>query len=85
VLINPFNVDHFATAIREALALPVDERRRRMQAMRAALHRATIFDWLEAILARVDELARARDGGRPAVGAGDGAADAAGAAAPPAP
>jgi trehalose 6-phosphate synthase len=58
VLINPFNVDHFATAIREALALPVDERRRRMQAMRAALHDATIFDWLEAILARADELAR---------------------------
>jgi trehalose 6-phosphate synthase len=60
VLINPFNVDHFATAIRDALALPLDERRRRMREMRQALHGATIFDWLESILARVDALARAR-------------------------
>jgi trehalose 6-phosphate synthase len=64
VLINPFNVDGFAAAIREALAMPGDERVRRMREMRAALHRATIFDWLEAVLARVDELAGGRGSGR---------------------
>ena len=37
--------------------MPADERRARMQRMREQLRRATIFDWLEAILARVDELA----------------------------
>jgi hypothetical protein len=36
------------------------ERRRRMRAMRTQLHRSTIFDWLEAILARCAEL---MDGG----------------------
>ncbi len=77
MLINPFNVGGFAAAIREALDMPDDERRARMRAMRAALHRATIFDWLEAVLARVDELA----GGR---GSGRGAPAAAAAAPPPA-
>jgi trehalose 6-phosphate synthase len=80
VLINPFNVGGFAAAIREALDMPGDERRGRMRAMRAALHRATIFDWLEAILARVDELARARD-----AEAARGAAAPAAGDAPPAP
>jgi len=65
VLINPFNVDAFASAIREALAMPPEERRRRMQAMRAALRRATIFDWLAGVLARVDELAPAPAAARP--------------------
>jgi trehalose-6-phosphate synthase len=37
--------------------MPLEERRARMQRMRSQLRRATIFDWLEAILARVDELA----------------------------
>jgi trehalose 6-phosphate synthase len=66
VLINPFNVDHFASAIREALALGLDERRARMRAMRAALKQATIFDWLEHVLARVDALADGRADGRAA-------------------
>jgi trehalose 6-phosphate synthase len=56
VLINPFNVGGFAEGIRAALEMPHDERRRRMRAMRAKLHRSTIFDWLEAILARCADL-----------------------------
>jgi trehalose 6-phosphate synthase len=57
VLINPFNVDGFVNGLRDALTMPADERRRRMRRMRAQLHSATIFDWLESILARVDRLA----------------------------
>jgi trehalose 6-phosphate synthase len=52
VLINPFNVGGFADGIRTALEMEPAERRRRMRAMRTQLHRSTIFDWLEAILAR---------------------------------
>jgi trehalose 6-phosphate synthase len=52
VLINPFNVGGFADGIREALEMEPGERRRRMRAMRTQLHKSTIFDWLEAILAR---------------------------------
>lgn len=56
LLINPFNVGGFADGIRAALEMEPGERRRRMRAMRAQLHRATIFDWLEAILARCADL-----------------------------
>jgi trehalose 6-phosphate synthase len=87
LLINPFNVDAFAARIREALEMPSAERRARMEEMRAGLHRATIFDWLEAILARVDELSAARDGGaapapRAAAAGGDDVAEPAPWAAP---
>ncbi len=57
VLINPFNVDGVVEGLREAIAMPIEERRRRMSCMREQLCAATIFDWLEAILARVDQLA----------------------------
>ena len=57
VLINPFNVDGFVDGLRNALTMPCAERTRRMHAMREQLHGATIFDWLESVLARVDELA----------------------------
>ncbi|GJG87834.1 hypothetical protein tb265_30150 [Gemmatimonadetes bacterium T265] len=61
VLINPFNVDGFVEGLREAVAMPPVERRRRMHAMRDQLDRATIFDWLAAILSRVAELAPPAD------------------------
>jgi Trehalose-6-phosphate synthase len=59
VLINPFNVDGFVAAIRTALEMPADERRRRMRRMRRMrqqLHNSTIFDWLDSILARSSEI-----------------------------
>jgi trehalose 6-phosphate synthase len=56
LLINPFNVDGFVAGIREALDMPREERRRRMQRMRVQLHDTTIFDWLSAILSRASDL-----------------------------
>jgi len=52
LLINPFNVDGFVAAIRTALEMPVEERRRRMRRMRRQLRNTTIFDWLDSILLR---------------------------------
>ena len=52
VLINPFNVDGFVSALRSALEMPAEERRKRMRRMRRRLKNNTIFDWLESILAR---------------------------------
>jgi len=52
VLINPFNIDGFVSAIRTALDMPAEERRRRMHRMRRKLQNNTIFDWMDAILAR---------------------------------
>jgi trehalose 6-phosphate synthase len=56
MLINPFNVDGFVSAIRGALEMPPDERRRRMHRMRKQLNNSTIFDWLDSILARSTEI-----------------------------
>ena len=56
VLINPFNVDGFVAAIRTALEMPGDERRKRMRRMRQQLRHSTIFDWLDSILARSSEI-----------------------------
>jgi alpha,alpha-trehalose-phosphate synthase [UDP-forming] len=77
VLINPFNVDGFVGGLRSALEMGADERRRRMRAMREQLHRSTIFDWLDAILARVDALAAPAGNGRRAPRADDVRASAA--------
>jgi len=52
LLINPFNLDGFAACVRTALEMARDERRRRIHRMRVQLREATIFDWLDAILAR---------------------------------
>jgi alpha,alpha-trehalose-phosphate synthase [UDP-forming] len=52
LLINPFNVDGLVSVIRTALEMPSEERRRRMRRMRRRLKNNTIFDWLDAILAR---------------------------------
>jgi alpha,alpha-trehalose-phosphate synthase [UDP-forming] len=60
VLINPFNVDGFAAAIRTALEMPMEERRRRMRRMRRRLQNNTIFDWLDSILARCADIMSTR-------------------------
>ena len=69
VLINPFNTDGFALGIRAALAMPAEERHRRMRDMRARLHDSTIFDWLDAILSRTAALMDASAPPAPAVAA----------------
>lgn len=56
VLINPFNIDGFVGAIRAALEMLPDERKRRMHRMRQQLHNSTIFDWLDSILARSTDI-----------------------------
>jgi alpha,alpha-trehalose-phosphate synthase [UDP-forming] len=60
VLINPFNIDGFVSAIRTALDMPTEERRRRMRRMRRRLQNNTIFDWLDAILARCADVMSAQ-------------------------
>lgn len=56
VLVNPFFIDAFAAGIARALTMPPEERKRRMRSMREHLARATILDWLDAILLRANEL-----------------------------
>ena len=56
LLINPFNTDGFAAAIRTALEMPIAERRVRMRWMREQLRRSTIYDWLDDVLERASGL-----------------------------
>jgi alpha,alpha-trehalose-phosphate synthase [UDP-forming] len=52
LLINPFNLDGFVSALCTALDMPEEERRKRMRRMRRRISNNTIFDWLESILGR---------------------------------
>lgn len=45
LLINPFSIDEGAEAIRQALEMPEDERRKRMQKMCAAVAENNIYRW----------------------------------------
>jgi trehalose-6-phosphate synthase len=59
LLVNPLDLDGFAEALRLALELPVQERRRRMASMRAAVGGHTVYDWAHGLIA---ELGRAAGG-----------------------
>jgi trehalose 6-phosphate synthase len=50
ILVNPYDVDGGADAIREALSMPADEQGTRMRAMRAHLRGNDVFTWAERIL-----------------------------------
>lgn len=50
LLINPFAIEEMADAIRGALEMPEDERRRRMQRMRAVVASNNIFRWAGKII-----------------------------------
>jgi trehalose-6-phosphate synthase len=60
ILINPFNIDGFVDGIRRSIEMGEGERKVRMHRMRSQLRQRTIFDWLQAILARTEEAIAAR-------------------------
>ncbi|GAB6038875.1 trehalose-6-phosphate synthase [Fundidesulfovibrio butyratiphilus] len=49
-MINPFDIQGMATAIKEALTTPDKEKRRHMRAMRDHVRRFDIFHWVDAFL-----------------------------------
>jgi trehalose 6-phosphate synthase len=58
--VNPFDIAGQAEAIHEALTMPVEERRRRIEGIRAQVRAHDIGGWIERQLADVDEAAEAR-------------------------
>lgn len=50
LLINPYDVDEFAAAIRRALEMPVDEQRSRMSRLRQQVDDHNIFRWAGQLL-----------------------------------
>lgn len=58
VLANPYATDELAEAIREAIEMPLRERRRRMRRMRSVVEENNIYKWAEDItlnLLKLDE------------------------------
>jgi trehalose 6-phosphate synthase len=49
-LVNPFNEEEMAEAIARALEMPEEERRRRMQRLRATVAENNIYRWAGKIL-----------------------------------
>ena len=56
VTINPYDVEQFAQALEQAIEMPIDERRRRMQAMRRVVAGRDIFAWASDILEGLENL-----------------------------
>ena len=56
LLINPYDVEGFTSAIEQAIDMPRDERRRRMHAMRRIVAGRDIFGWASDILEGLEQL-----------------------------
>jgi len=56
MIINPYDVDGFASAIRRAIDMPVEERRRRMRAMRRVVAGHDVFVWASDILEGLERM-----------------------------
>ena len=78
VLVNPYDADGLARALRDALAMPEAERRRRLEYVKRAVARLDVHAWADGFLDRLDTVANdssstdARDAavGDAALGAG---------------
>jgi trehalose 6-phosphate synthase len=51
LLVNPFDTEETATALRVALAMPLEERRARWQELMAAAHTYSVGNWADRFLA----------------------------------
>lgn len=73
VLVNPYSIEEFADAIRQAVEMPAEERRRRMAAMREVVSDNNVYRWAANI---VTELTAIRKGAVAGAAAEAGAAEA---------
>jgi trehalose 6-phosphate synthase len=56
LLINPYDVDAFAAALDQAIAMPVEEQVMRMRAMRKVVAGRNVFNWASDILEGLESL-----------------------------
>ena len=50
LLVNPYAIDHFAEAIKQALEMPRQAKRRRMRRMREVVRENNIYKWAADII-----------------------------------
>lgn len=60
ILVNPYDADGIAGAILQAIEMPLDEKKRRMSALRDRIAANTIYDWASSILEDMMEIAVSR-------------------------
>jgi len=53
LLVNPYATDHFAEAIKTAVEMPEEERRRRMRKMRDVVRENNIYKWAADIISEL--------------------------------
>lgn len=63
LLVNPYDAVNVADALHHAITMNPAERRARMEAMRAAVEKNTIYDWSAALLTDMAEVWERRHGG----------------------
>jgi trehalose 6-phosphate synthase len=56
ILVNPYDVDGMAEAIRNAIAMSPDERRARMARMRQAVREHNIYRWAGLLLSELERI-----------------------------
>jgi trehalose 6-phosphate synthase len=56
ILVNPYDVDAMAVAIRAAIAMPAEERRARMARMRQAVREHNIYRWAGLLLSELERI-----------------------------
>ncbi len=56
VLINPYDTEGFADAIKDALQMPASEKRKAMRASRSYIKENDIFKWVADILGEVEKI-----------------------------
>jgi trehalose 6-phosphate synthase len=66
LLINPYAVDEFAEALRQALLMPEDEQERRMRHLRQQVSDNNIYRWAGMLLSEAGKLVEAREWEMPA-------------------
>ena len=55
LIVNPFSVEDMADAIRKALTMPLDERRRRWRALMDGVERQDIIAWRDSFVSALEE------------------------------
>lgn len=55
-IINPYSVDDFAETIRAAIATPIEEKRKRMAAMRQIVMEGNVYKWAGDIITQLTDL-----------------------------
>ena len=56
VIINPYDVDAFASALTQAIDMPEEEQERRMKTMRKVVAGRNVFNWASDILEGLESL-----------------------------